>query len=352
MRAVRRELNAIAPGYQLTFDAMGSIGNQPIAEATARAAPTPCSSWATTTGRPARPSPARSRRCSGPVYDLTDTVKAFTARVPASKVILGVPYYGRAWSTPTSHLHARTLTRASTAASPSRLHQAADLAAAYGRRYDRVEESPWAATAARTCTAAHGCVTTWRQLYYDDAASLRLRYDLVNRAGLRGAGIWALGFDGARPELRAALADKFLADRTPPVVGITRRASATVRRRWPPADSAASSRRPAHAGVASTAAEIMTVLGVGTPPDDRRPRSTRWLHVVPDVGPVRQWGPVDRGRSAAGSRRTAAGGRMSSRADRSTTRVEPGSRAIAASRPPRPALPAREAAGARGPHGR
>ena len=32
----------------------------------------------------------------------TDTVKAYTARIPASKMILGVPYYGRAWSTASS----------------------------------------------------------------------------------------------------------------------------------------------------------------------------------------------------------------------------------------------------------
>ena len=38
---------------------------------------------------------------SGPVYDLTDTVKAYTALISPSKVILGVPWYGRAWSTPT-----------------------------------------------------------------------------------------------------------------------------------------------------------------------------------------------------------------------------------------------------------
>ena len=63
-------------------------------------------------------------------------------------------------------------------------------------------------------------MTSWRQLYVDDAASLRLRYDLVNRAGLRGVGIWALGFDGDHPELRAGLAAKFLGDRTPPVAGI------------------------------------------------------------------------------------------------------------------------------------
>ena len=45
----------------------------------------------------------------GPAYDIGDTVAAFLARVPASKVILGVPYYGRAWSTATASLHARNI---------------------------------------------------------------------------------------------------------------------------------------------------------------------------------------------------------------------------------------------------
>jgi hypothetical protein len=43
---------------------------------------------------------------------------------------------------------------------------------------------------------------------------------MVNRAGIRGVGIWALGYDGSRPELYQALADKFLTDTTPPLAGI------------------------------------------------------------------------------------------------------------------------------------
>ncbi len=76
---------------------------------------------------------------------------------------------------------------------------AADLASQYGRRYDSVEQAPWTAYQKQTCTTTYGCVTAWRELYYDDAASLKLRYDLVNQRGLRGAGIWALGYDDTPP---------------------------------------------------------------------------------------------------------------------------------------------------------
>jgi hypothetical protein len=72
------------------------------------------------------------------------------------------------------------------------------------------------------CTTAHGCVNPWRQIYYDDAQSLRLKYDLVNSLGLRGAGIWALGYDDSRTELNDVLAEKFLTtDLVAPVLAVT-----------------------------------------------------------------------------------------------------------------------------------
>jgi len=222
VRSVRSELNAIARGYQLTFDAMGTVGNQPIAAATAPGG----ADAVLVMGydyRTADASVAGSiSPLSGPAYDLNDTIRAFTSLVSPSKVILGVPWYGRAWSTPNDDPHAKNISGAKFGhvAEPT-YAMAYDLLRAYGRRWDPVEQSPWTAYRKQTCSPANGCLMAWRELYIDDAASLKLRYDLVNRAQLRGAGIWALGFDGAHPELRAALATKFLTDRTPPVAGIT-----------------------------------------------------------------------------------------------------------------------------------
>jgi spore germination protein YaaH len=222
VRTVRRELNAIAPGYQLTFDTLGSIGNQPIAAATAPGGADAVFIMGYDYRTAGSAYAGSISPLNGPIYDLTDTVRAYTARIPPSKVILGVPYYGRAWSTATSSLHGRTLSTAKYGGSAEPTYaQAVQLVAANGRRYDSVEEAPWTAYRKKTCTAAYGCLTSWRQLYYDDAASLRLRYDLVNRANLRGAGIWALGYDDHRRELRKAISDKLGADRTAPLVGVT-----------------------------------------------------------------------------------------------------------------------------------
>ena len=211
VRSVRTELNRIASGYQLTFDTLGSIGNQPIVAATAPGGADAVFIMGYDYKTDSSSIAGSVSPLAGPRYDLNDTIKAYTAKISPSKVILGVPYYGRAWSTSSDQVNASTLAGAKYGypASPT-YSQAADLVAAYGRRYDSVEQAPWTAYRKETCTSTYGCVTSWRELYYDDAASLRLRYDLVNRASLRGAGIWALGYDDAHPELRNALAAKFL----------------------------------------------------------------------------------------------------------------------------------------------
>jgi spore germination protein YaaH/flagellar hook assembly protein FlgD len=219
VRAVRAELDAIAPGYQLTFDAMGFIGNYPIEAATAPGGADAVlimgydykGSSAGTAGSIAP--------IGGPVYDIQDTLAAYTSRIPAEKVILGVPYYGRAWSTATPDLNSPTVSAAKYGKSVTALYETAlDLAETNGRRYDPVEGVAWTTYERENCSQTYGCVTSQRQLYYDDAATLGRKYDLVNQYNLRGAGIWALGYDGSRPELYAVIKDKFITDTVPPVI--------------------------------------------------------------------------------------------------------------------------------------
>ncbi len=221
VRSLRSELDKLARGYQVTFDTTGWIGNYPIEAATAPGA----ADAVFVMGydyRTAGSSVAGSvAPLGGPGYDLTDTVRAFTDRVAPSKVILGIPYYGRAWSTVSDAPNARTQSGPKFGPSAAVTYDnAVELAATNGRRYDDVEASAWIAYQRKNCTTAYGCVTTWREVYYDDAQSIRAKYDMINRFGLRGAGIWALGYDGTRPELYAAIAEKFLHDTTPPETGV------------------------------------------------------------------------------------------------------------------------------------
>ena len=221
VRTIRAELNKIHSGYQITFDTLGRIGNYPIEDATAPGGADAIFIMGYDY-RSASSSPVGSLApLSSTGYDIADTVAAYRARVPASKLILGVPYYGRAWSTDSGALHATNTSGTKFGASTTVVYDtAADYLARYGRHYDAGEAVAWTSYQRENCTSTYGCVTSWRELYVDDAAALGAKYDLVNVYGLRGAGIWALGYDGTRPELWAAIQRKFVTDTTPPVSGV------------------------------------------------------------------------------------------------------------------------------------
>jgi spore germination protein YaaH/flagellar hook assembly protein FlgD len=221
VRTIRTLLNRTHRGYQLTFDTTGSIGNYPIENATAAGGADAIFIMGYDYRGPSSSPVGSVAPLDGNGYDIRETVAAYIARVPASKVILGVPYYGRAWSTATNLLNATNTSGSQFGASTSVIYStAADYLAQYGRQYDGVEKVAWTAYQRQNCTATYGCVTSWRQIYVDDAAAIKAKYDVVNAYGLRGAGIWALGYDGTRTDLWQAIQVKFVTDTTPPTVGI------------------------------------------------------------------------------------------------------------------------------------
>jgi spore germination protein YaaH len=221
VREIRRQLDRTGRGYQLTFDTMGRVGNYPIARATGRGAADAVFVMAydyRTSGSAIAGSIAP---LSGPQYDLADTLLAYLDAIPASRIVLGIGWYGRAWPTVSDDLNAATRATAKYGGS-SAVPYAQAVAAASGRpvRWDPREGTTWFAYRRETCSGAYGCVSTWRQVYYDDVRALRLKYDLVNLAGIRGVGIWALGYEGSHSEVWTAIADKFARDTTPPRAAI------------------------------------------------------------------------------------------------------------------------------------
>lgn len=220
VRDLRAALDAAGPGHRITIDVLGSTENYPHEDLVAAGAADALFIMGydyrgTGAGYAGSISPL-----TGSAYDLTETVDRYLARVPASKVILGVPYYGRAWSTVSDSLRAKTQTGAKYGYSATANYDlAAELAAENGRRWDPDEQGPWTAYQRETCTTTYGCNTSWRELYYDDVESLRLKYGLADSRDLLGVGMWALGYDGQRPELAALLRDMFggpIGDTTPP----------------------------------------------------------------------------------------------------------------------------------------
>ena len=218
IKQIRTQLNAITRGYQITFDTLGRIGNYPVERAVAAGADAIFImgyDYRTASSSPVGSVAPLTR--SG--YDIRDTVAAYTSRVSPSRLILGVPYYGRAWSTDSNHVHAGNISGTKYGASATVTYaNALPYLIAHGKQYDTTEAVAWTVYRRQNCTTTYGCVNPYRQLYIDDARALGRKYDLVNAYGLRGAGIWALGYDGTQPELWSMLRAKFITDSIPPTI--------------------------------------------------------------------------------------------------------------------------------------
>ena len=141
------------------------------------------------------------------IFASGDAMRAHLQDVAPGKIIWGIPYYGRAWNTTSD---ARNATVRSPAQSVAFSYYWNDggtpaggklLGQRYGRRWDDVGKVPW--------FAFRDSSGGWRQGYYDDPASLRVKYDAVLRNDLGGIGIWHLGMDTGVADLWKVIEDRF-----------------------------------------------------------------------------------------------------------------------------------------------
>lgn len=98
--------------------------------------------------------------------------------IPPSKILMGVPLYGRDWKIPwVKGTYAKTVN----------LKSAVDLAARYGQaiQYNKTYQAPFF-----RYTDESG---QQHEVWYEDARSLQAKYNLVKQYGLRGVSYWVLG---------------------------------------------------------------------------------------------------------------------------------------------------------------
>lgn len=153
--------------------------------------------------------------CLGPTaplgayyYNDSTTTQQYVSTVPSSKVILGVPYYGRKACVgaavpnayPTSGVVADTYLDASTEVTSNLVRAGSYVAHRDGN--DGAGQERWD-------TWFNTQLNCIRELYWDDTASLGNKYALVNSANLRGVGIWNLNYGGGSPELWSLLSTYF-----------------------------------------------------------------------------------------------------------------------------------------------
>ena len=128
--------------------------------------------------------------------DVTQTLAALTKAIPASKIILGVPYYGYGWQTTSDQIGATTYPDSGELATFNRIQQIlgatdADITQ-ISQVWDEASLSPY---------LTYKLSGRWHQIWFEDERSLQLKYALVNQTGLAGIAIWALGYDGDHQQL-------------------------------------------------------------------------------------------------------------------------------------------------------
>jgi len=144
---------------------------------------------------------------SGYRFNVTTSMAQYTALVPASKVILGQPYYGRRGCVGDNNVAHQHLLPNTNFATPTYLFASTIPSQtgvlAFSSHRDPIDGvSEW---------------DTWwdtdfncqRLQFFDDVGSLGAKYDLVNHDNLAGVGLFTLDYGGGAPELWSALSTYF-----------------------------------------------------------------------------------------------------------------------------------------------
>lgn len=139
-------------------------------------------------------------------FDMKTSVDDFLSKIPAEKIVMGVPYYGYDWPVEGQGANAKVLEFNDNNGGISVLY------------YDQVPQMEnankvtlsWDTKAEVPYYSYYDMdKKVWREVYYENERSLREKYDFIRSKKIRGVGIWALGFDGERPELWDLLEEKF-----------------------------------------------------------------------------------------------------------------------------------------------
>jgi spore germination protein YaaH len=137
-------------------------------------------SWSSTSG-PNAP-------LTGGSVNITNTVVTQYAGAAPEKLILGVPYYGNHWTTTSSAPRSAKISFIGSTLFTNDEPNSQN----YGLQWETSSQTPW---------YRWNDGTNWHQVWFDNAESLGLKYDLAQSHNLQGVGMWALGYDGSRAEL-------------------------------------------------------------------------------------------------------------------------------------------------------
>ena len=128
-------------------------------------------------------------------YNITSTVQNYKQKSnqQSNKIILGLPYYGYDWITSNHRVPSTTLNQ-------GKAKTYSDIQKELGGTtplWDEHSQTPY---------YLYG---NYRQVWYENAVSLKKKYELVQTEELGGIGIWALGYDNGYTDLWDTLNNSF-----------------------------------------------------------------------------------------------------------------------------------------------
>jgi Glycosyl hydrolases family 18 len=138
-------------------------------------------------GGPAQPA---NSKLGNTDFSAQEALQEYTQAVPASKVILGLPYYGYEWPTSGPGANA-TATGPATPVPDSQI-----LSSKSPVYWNQATATAWT----ESKSGSH-----WHQTWFEDPAALAIKAQLAGSFGVRGVGIWSLGMDGNDPAMLSAL---------------------------------------------------------------------------------------------------------------------------------------------------
>jgi len=130
-------------------------------------------------------------------YNTTKSINDYlNVGVSPSKLCLAVPYYGREWSCASN-----SIPSAATSTGTSKSYSVVlNTLSSDNYVWDSHSSTP---------VYIYQSNGVWKQCWHNDAKSFSYKYDYVNLKNIAGIGIWALGYDGAYPQLWDMINEKF-----------------------------------------------------------------------------------------------------------------------------------------------
>lgn len=122
-------------------------------------------------------------------YDVTSALELGLQRIPASKLVLGMPLYGYAWETLSDKEYSATIPGTGEIASNLRSEQLVNQCATCSAQFNMNDQEMFIVYTDPSTGTTH-------QISYPDIRSTESKITLANSAGIGGLALWALGYDG------------------------------------------------------------------------------------------------------------------------------------------------------------